>query len=96
MDTSAVERDAEILLAYVDQAEVPPEVVLAARRIVHDRLAHEAKRASLKRMAVGHCTDHGCVFGHPGGQGTNAGCRCLDGLKGLRRVYVREAIKAVR
>lgn len=24
-----------------------------------------------------HCGDHGCVFGHPGGMGTNAGCRCI-------------------
>lgn len=23
------------------------------------------------------CSDHGCVFGHPGGMGTNGGCHCL-------------------
>jgi hypothetical protein len=23
------------------------------------------------------CTDHGCVFGHPGGMGTNGGCECM-------------------
>jgi hypothetical protein len=24
------------------------------------------------------CTNHGCVFGHPGGMGTNGACHCLD------------------
>lgn len=24
------------------------------------------------------CSDHGCVFGHPGGMGTNGGCRCIQ------------------
>lgn len=24
-----------------------------------------------------HCSDGGCVFGHPGGQHTNGGCKCL-------------------
>lgn len=22
------------------------------------------------------CTDHGCIFGHRGGMGTNGGCQC--------------------
>lgn len=32
------------------------------------------------------CTDHGCVWGHDGGMGTNGGCRCLvdDDRKTLR------------
>lgn len=25
------------------------------------------------------CSDGGCVFGHPGGMHTNAGCRCMVG-----------------
>lgn len=34
--------------------------------------------------AVG-CSDGSCVFGHPGGTHTNAGCRCLmNGLFGAR------------
>lgn len=24
------------------------------------------------------CSDHSCVFTHPGGMGTNGGCHCLD------------------
>jgi hypothetical protein len=27
------------------------------------------------------CSDHGCVFGHPGGMGTNGGCHCLSDLR---------------
>lgn len=49
------------------------------------------------------CSDHGCIFGHPGGQGTNGGCRCLDDARwtegrgrlrakivALRSAYLRE------
>ena len=31
------------------------------------------------------CGDHNCIFGHPGGMGTNGGCRCLDLRRDLRR-----------
>lgn len=27
------------------------------------------------------CSDSGCIFGHEGGMGTNAGCYCLKGDK---------------
>lgn len=30
------------------------------------------------------CTDHGCVFGHPGGMGTNGGCACIKETDALR------------
>lgn len=26
------------------------------------------------------CSDHNCIFGHPGGMGTNGGCQCLKNL----------------
>ena len=47
------------------------------------------------------CTDHGCVFGHPGGMGTNGGCRCLDDLRygkatPLRVSKLRREIVAAR
>lgn len=46
------------------------------------------------------CTDHGCVFGHPGGMGTNGGCKCLDKYEvrdnpeALRRIRV--GVRALR
>lgn len=36
------------------------------------------------------CSDHSCVFGHPGGMGTNGGCRCL---MDVRDPSVRREIK---
>lgn len=30
------------------------------------------------------CSDHGCVFGHPGGMGTNGGCGCIKETDALR------------
>lgn len=43
------------------------------------------------------CSDGGCVFGHPGGQHTNGGCHCLDGLHvGVWRTRVRSGILALR
>jgi hypothetical protein len=27
------------------------------------------------------CSDHSCVFGHPGGMGTNGGCHCLTDIR---------------
>ncbi len=37
------------------------------------KLIREAARSL--GMVYG-CTDHGCIWGHPGGMGTNGGCRC--------------------
>lgn len=40
------------------------------------------------------CTDHGCLFGHPGGMGTNGGCECV---KELRPTWLRlKVMKNVR
>lgn len=46
------------------------------------------------------CTDHGCIFGHPGGMGTNGGCACLrdirpagERLRLLRNVHL--LVKAI-
>lgn len=49
--------------------------------------AYLAAARSAENEDVG-CSDHGCVFGHPGGMGTNGGCRCLEGLptRGRRTV----------
>jgi hypothetical protein len=41
------------------------------------------------------CTDHGCVFGHPGSLGTN-GCCCLDDLLPKDRRQVSENIRLLR
>jgi hypothetical protein len=29
------------------------------------------------------CSDHDCVFGHPGGMGTNGGCACLKDFRSI-------------
>lgn len=43
------------------------------------------------------CSDHGCVFGHPGGMGTNGGCNCLDGVRSpIDRVHIRTGIQQLR
>ena len=36
------------------------------------------------------CHDHSCIYGHPGGMGTNGGCGCLNdtGVE-LRRHVMR-------
>ena len=42
------------------------------------------------------CSDHGCVFGHPGGMGTNGGCRCLSRLDPSDKRRVNDGILALR
>ena len=42
------------------------------------------------------CLDHGCVFGHAGGMGTNAGCRCLSRLDLPDKRRVHDGILALR
>lgn len=42
------------------------------------------------------CTDHSCVFGHPGGMGTNGGCRCIDIQDQTQRTRVKHNILALR
>ncbi len=42
------------------------------------------------------CGDGGCVIGNPGGQHTNAGCRCLIDLLPNDRVKIRMAIIELR
>lgn len=45
----------------------------------------------MKRLAgIEGCTDHGCIFGHPGGMGTNGGCACE---KEVRSVTVRRRLR---
>lgn len=42
------------------------------------------------------CSDHGCVFGHPGGMGTNGGCRCLKTFISTNPVNGRRVHKNIR
>jgi len=43
------------------------------------------------------CCDHNCIFGHPGGMGTNGGCRCLDLHRNPdRRIRAMKNILALR
>lgn len=37
----------------------------------------------MKRLpTVEGCSDHNCIFGHPGGMGTNGGCACEKDIRG--------------
>lgn len=42
------------------------------------------------------CTNHGCVFGHPGGMGTNSRCVCLDIHPDTKRRQVERNIRLLR
>ena len=42
------------------------------------------------------CTDHGCIYGHPGGMGTNGGCKCLYELPLDKRRRAEQNIRALR
>ena len=43
------------------------------------------------------CSDHNCIFGHPGGMGTNGGCHCLDLHRDPdRRIRAMKNILALR
>ncbi len=43
-----------------------------------------------------HCTDGGCVFGHPGGMHTNGGCKCLPQRNRVTFEERRELDRKVR
>lgn len=51
-------------------------------RSLDDEYADAAKRVRAVAVQISGpdvgCGDGGCVFGHPGGQHTNGGCRCLS------------------
>jgi len=39
------------------------------------------------------CSDHSCIFTHPGGMGTNGGCHCMETFpipRKIRRLLERE------
>jgi hypothetical protein len=43
------------------------------------------------------CTDHGCIFGHPGGMGTNGGCACVRAIRGAEEsIRFQRNIRALR
>lgn len=42
------------------------------------------------------CTNHGCVFGHPGGMGTNGQCHCLDIRPDENRIRATRNVLALR
>lgn len=37
------------------------------------------------------CSDHGCILGHPGGRGTNGGCRHDK----MNKIEIRRELRAV-
>lgn len=39
------------------------------------------------------CTDHGCIFGHPGGMGTNGGCHCLEMRPTAERLRIERNVR---
>lgn len=41
------------------------------------------------------CSDHGCVFGHPGGMGTNGGCECTKEREPVRLVRTIMALSDI-
>jgi hypothetical protein len=45
---------------------------------------------------MGACGDNSCMFGAPGGMGTNGGCRCLEDVPRERRMAIRKAVHALR
>jgi hypothetical protein len=45
---------------------------------------------------MGACGDNSCMFGAPGGMGTNGGCRCLEDVPRERRMAVRKAVHTLR
>jgi len=61
-----------------------------------------AREPIAKTLGLG-CTDHGCIWGHDGGMGTNGGCHCLmdDDRKTLRAAnravrMMRQELAALR
>lgn len=42
------------------------------------------------------CSNHGCVFGHPGGMGTNGQCHCLDIRPPDARIRATRNVLALR
>lgn len=42
------------------------------------------------------CTNHSCVFGHPGGLGTNGQCHCLDIRPPDARIRATRNVLALR
>jgi predicted DNA-binding ribbon-helix-helix protein len=43
------------------------------------------------------CSDHSCVWGHPGGMGTNGGCKCLRIERDPdKRIRLEKNVRAIR
>ncbi len=42
------------------------------------------------------CSDHNCVWGHPGGLGTNGGCKCLRHMSRIKEIDTERGIRALR
>jgi len=49
-----------------------------------------------KIAGVEACSNHGCVFGHPGGMGTNGQCHCLDIRPPDARIRATRNVLALR
>lgn len=59
-----------------------------------EKLRHEAsklfRKTANKLYPQAGCGDGGCIFGHPGGQHTNGGCRCLTSDIHDTRIVARQ------
>lgn len=50
-----------------------------------------------KKISDMACTNHGCIYGHPGGMGTNGGCHCLAEVRDVDdRMQISAAIRRGR
>jgi hypothetical protein len=63
-------------------------------RKLYDQKARIAQ--ALELLNEKRCSDHGCMFGHAGGMGTNGGCRHDKMTKHELRREFRPLIKALR
>lgn len=53
------------------------------------------RRQEIEDLDLG-CTDHNCVWGHPGGLGTNGGCKCLHHLSTIGQTRAAAGIRVLR
>jgi hypothetical protein len=42
------------------------------------------------------CSDHSCVWGHPGGMGTNGGCKCIRYIRDFTGPELGKVNSAIR
>lgn len=79
-----------------------PNVVVRLRDEIKDLQAQLAERERIGRLEAlkwmrdyGRCTDHGCMFGHPGGMGTNGGCSIQKFTTPELRRWIKEFAECI-